>query len=261
MNLKNRLKDGQSAVGLMLSEIYTPNITRLLGGIGFDFLILDCEHGYFDLTQVANLVAVAKGCHLPIIVRAPQEASGNVGKYLDLGAAGILLANVTCAEQARRHVAQCLYAPQGNRGVSTFRAHTGYKNGEVTDMLRQANKSNIVVVQVESPEAITAVEDILAVEGLDGVLVGPNDLTQQMGILGQYEHPDVQEAIRRVAVAAAACGKWSGIITGNEKLARYCHSLGMSFFSVGSELSLLAKSAGKLLDDVSAIFGKKDDGR
>ena len=125
MDIKQKLQNGQSVKGCMISELYTPNLSRMFYGLNFDFLLLDCEHGYFDMTQVANLIAVGGGYDFPILVRVGQNSSHTVIKYLDMGARGILLANVANARQVRELVQMCLYAPDGDRGVSTFRAHTG----------------------------------------------------------------------------------------------------------------------------------------
>lgn len=242
-NLKQRLKDGGLACGIMLSELYTPTLARLLSTCGFDFLLVDCEHGYFDLTQVANLIAVAEGCALPVVIRVAQHSQSAIAKLLDMGAHGILLANLTGPTQAKELADMCLYAPDGDRGVSTFRAHTGYNNGNVAGVMRAANARNLVIAQIESPAAIQAIDAILAVEGLDGVLVGPNDLTQHMGVIGQYDHPLVRQAVETVAAAAARRGKWSGVITGNQGLLAFCRTVGMTCFSAGSELSCLADGA------------------
>ena len=254
MDIKQKLQNGQSVKGCMISELYTPNLSRMFYGLNFDFLLLDCEHGYFDMTQVANLIAVGGGYDFPILVRVGQNSSHTVIKYLDMGARGILLANVANAGQVRGLVQMCLYAPDGDRSVSTFRAHTGYRNHDVPSLMRRANERNLVIAQIESLDSVHVIDDIVSIKGLDGVLIGPNDLTQHMGIFGQYDHPEILKAIKKVAVAAAAHNKWSGVITANEKLLRFCAGLGMQFFSVGSELSMLAQGARATLDKITSII-------
>lgn len=242
-SLKQRLHRGKMALGIMLSEIYVPNITRLLAGCGYDFLLVDCEHGYFDMTQVANLIAVAEGVGLPVIVRVTQPSRTHVTKYLDMGAHGILLSNVEDRQEAERLVSLCKYAPQGDRGVSTFRAHTGYSNGDVPGIMCRANDCIMVICQIESPEAVAEIDGITSIPGVDGVLVGPNDLSQHMGLFGQYDHPRMVDALHRVADSARRQKKWSGIITGNMDLVKTCRQMGMSCFSAGSELSVLRNGA------------------
>ena len=258
MNLKQRLTLGETVNGIMLSELYTPNIARILANCGYDFLLVDCEHGYFDMTQIANLAAVAEGCRLPVIVRVAFENLGAVTKYLDLGARGILLSNVEDASQAAALIEQCLYAPEGDRGVSTFRAHTNYRKGNMTDIMREANQQNLVIAQLESPDAIEKMDEIASLPGLDGVLVGPNDLTQRMHIIGQYQHPRVLSLLQRVRNISAQHGKWSGVITNNLPLLRTCWQMGMTCFSAGSELHALYNGASENYAQLRALQREDD---
>lgn len=245
--LKARLAAGDSAFGIMLSEIYVPNVARLLAQCSYDYVLVDCEHGYFDLTQVANLCAVADGISLPVLVRVAQSDCGQVTKYLDMGARGILLSNVESAREAGALVNSCLYAPGGDRGVSTFRAHMGYRRQNGCTAMEQANERMLVICQIESQAGLDSIDDILSIEGVDGVLIGPNDLSQRMGVYGQYGHETMEAAMNRVASSARRHGKWSGIITSNMALAGRCADKGMRCFCGGSELSALASGAEKTL--------------
>lgn len=252
--LKQTLARGEAAVGMMLSELYVPNIARLLAGCGIDYLLVDCEHGYFDMTQVANLIAVADGADLPIIVRVTQPSRTNVTKYLDMGAQGILLSNVADGDEARQLVKLCKYAPEGDRGISTFRAHTGYADRDIPGVMRRANDGVIIACQIESPQALERIDDIAGTDGVDGLLVGPNDLSQHMGLFGQYDHPRMTDALRRVAQAASARGKWSGVITANERVIANAWRFGMRCFSAGSELGALRCGGARQVASVRAML-------
>ena len=256
--LRARLARGEVAIGIMLSEMYVPNIARLLAGCGYDFLLVDCEHGYFDMTQVANLIAVARGAEIPVIVRVTQPSRTSITKYLDMGAQGILLSDVASRADAERLAALCRYAPEGDRGVSTFRAHTDYSIGNVSELMRSANEQVIVICQIESPGTVSRIDEITAIPGVDGVLVGPNDLSQHMGIFGQYEHPAMTDALQRVADSARAYGKWSGVITANGKLLSTCRSMGMTCFSVGSELNAIHNGAVQQLDCTRKLLNQEE---
>ena len=251
--IKARLRAGETVYGIMLSELYVPNLVRLLARCGYDYLLLDCEHGYYDMTQAANIIAVADGIGMPVVVRVTQPSRTLITKYLDMGARGILLSNSADEREAKALVDVCCYAPLGDRGISTFRAHTGYQSGDVKGIMREANARNLVICQIESPQAVEEIDGILGVDGVDGVLVGPNDLSQHMGIFGQYDHPEMERALARVADAAKAKGKWSGIITSNKGLLSRCKRLGMTCFSAGSELSALSAGARDELDRVRAL--------
>lgn len=253
MNLKHRLNAKETVNGIMLSELYTPNIIRILANCGYDYVLIDCEHGYFDLSQVANLIAVADGAHIPVWIRVTQNSQADVAKYLDMGARGILLANAECAQQVHGLIRMCLYAPKGDRGVSTFRAHTNYRHEDMRTVMEKANDQNVVVAQIESPGAVDQIDRIMELDGLDGVLVGPNDLTQHMGIIGDFHCEPLKNMLHKIAASAEAHGKWSGIITANEWLLRFCHELGMRCFSSGSELNALAEGAKANLDKMLRI--------
>lgn len=255
--LRKKLADGEMAIGIMLSEMYVPNIARLLAGCGYDYLLVDCEHGYFDMTQVANLIAVAEGARIPVIVRVTQPSRTNITKYLDMGAQGILLSDVASKADAERLAALCRYAPEGDRGVSTFRAHTDYSSGNVRELMRSANERVIVICQIESPHTVAHIDEITAIPGVDGVLIGPNDLSQHMGIFGQYDHPDMTAALTRIADSARTHGKWSGIITANTGLLAACRDMGMTCFSVGSELNAIHNGAIQQLDSTRALLDRK----
>jgi 2-keto-3-deoxy-L-rhamnonate aldolase RhmA len=255
LNIKQRLKAGTYVRSCMLSELSTPNLTRMFCGFGFDCLLIDCEHGYFDMTETANLLAVSSGYNFPVIIRVAQGCQSEAPKYLDMGAGGILLANVRSPAQAADLADLCLYAPGGDRGVSTFRAHTNYCNGNTMEIMKNANDKNLVIAQIESPEAIAAIDEITAIPGLDGILFGPNDFTQHIGFFGQYEHPVVEAAIDKMAAAAERYGKWSGVITNNEKLLCRCAEAGMRFLSSGSELSMLSAGAEATLEKITRAAG------
>ncbi|MDR1263050.1 MAG: hypothetical protein LBK46_06130 [Oscillospiraceae bacterium] len=241
--MKATLNRDVTLIGTMLSEIYVPNVLILLAQCGCHYVIVDCEHGYFDLTQVANLVAVARGIALPLLVRAPEPDRALITKYLDLGVDGILLANTETVAQAALLVDICRYAPEGNRGVSTFRAHTGYQSGDTRTMMREANERIVLLCQIESDAASKQAESILQTPGIDGALIGPNDMSQRMGILGQYTEPRMLRALERVAAATKTLNKLCGIATANESLIRACAGMRMRMFCMGSELHFLAAGA------------------
>ncbi|MDR1599097.1 MAG: hypothetical protein LBS11_04405 [Oscillospiraceae bacterium] len=233
----------------MLSEIYVPNVLRLLRTCGLGHVIVDCEHGYFDFQQVANLSAVSKGIGLPMLARVPNADRALLQKLLDLGADGILLSTTESAGQARDLVRFCRYAPEGDRGISTFRAHTDYQSGDTAELLRRANARVILLCQIESLAAADRAVEIASVPGIDGLLTGPNDMTQRAGILGNYLDERIMSAHRKVAEAARAAGKHAGIITGNASLMSACAAMGMNWFCIGSELRFMAAGAKRALTD------------
>jgi 2-dehydro-3-deoxyglucarate aldolase/4-hydroxy-2-oxoheptanedioate aldolase len=212
MNLKEKLKAGQSILGTMVTVFENPEIAKILKVCGFDFLLVDCEHGNFDYSDVAKMFAVAREAGIPPMVRIPEVKREVVLKYMEMGARGLLLPNAETVEQAKALVAYSKYYPQGNRGVSLLRAHTGFeKIDSATDFMKKSNEENILMLQIESPIAVKNIDDLLAVDGIDAAFVGPNDLSQSMGIMGQMENPLFIEAVDKVIAAAKKRNKFAGI--------------------------------------------------
>lgn len=212
MNLKEKLKAGQSILGTMVTVFENPEIAKILKVCGFDFFLVDCEHGNFDYSDVAKMFAVAREAGIPPMVRIPEVKREVVLKYMEMGARGILLPNAETVEQAKALVNYSKYYPQGNRGVSLLRAHTGFdKIDSATDFMKKSNEENILMLQIESPIAVKNIDDLLAVDGIDAAFVGPNDLSQSMGIMGQMENPLFIEAVDKVIAAAKKRNKFAGI--------------------------------------------------
>ncbi len=210
-NLKARLKSGKSVLGTMITVFDSPEIAKILKVCGFDYFVIDCEHGPYDYSAAANILAIAREAGIPGIVRIPEIKREVVLKYMEMGAAGLLLPNTETAEQAQLLVQHAKYAPLGNRGVSLLRAHTGFEKIEnAVKYMENVNEETVLMVQIESLKGVENVGKMLDVEGIDAAFMGPNDLSQSMGILGQFDNPDFIAAIDQVILAAKERGKYSG---------------------------------------------------
>ena len=239
--LSDSLRSETAMIGIMLSEIASPNMIRLFQQAGFQYTIVDNEHGSFDFSQLSALAGLASGYGFPLVVRVPGISREQITKVLDMGARGILVPMVNTPEQARQVVAYSKYTPVGQRGISTTRAHTNYNPPPLAEYLRSANQNTWTMVQLETAEAIKNAEGIAGVEGVDAVLIGPNDLSADLGTPGQVNSAGVRSAAEKVAAAGRKTGKPVGMITGNQELIRFCRQLGFTLFSVGSELDLLLR--------------------
>ncbi|WP_127580284.1 HpcH/HpaI aldolase family protein [Paenibacillus koleovorans] len=239
VDLRQKLAEGACIYGTMLVELHTPNIVYMLKKVGFDYLIVDCEHGYFDYYMVANIIAAAKGADLPILVRIPGTGREPILKYVEMGAAGLLVPMVSQAEDVQTVIKHCKYAPLGSRGVSTTRAHTGYHVDDLRTYMDQANADIVVLGQIESLQGLEHISEILDVAGLDGLIVGPNDLSQDMDIINQYGHPRMKAAIQTIVEASRSKQRWTGIITSDTALLLECQELGMQVLSWNSEVGMM----------------------
>jgi 2-dehydro-3-deoxyglucarate aldolase/4-hydroxy-2-oxoheptanedioate aldolase len=210
-SLKLRLKNGESVMGTMITVFNNPEIAKILKVCGFDYFIIDCEHGAYNYSSVANILAIAREAGIPGIVRIPEVKREVVLKYMEMGAAGLLLPSTETVEQAQLLVQYAKYAPLGNRGVSLLRPHTGFeKVDNAVEYMKRANEETVLMVQIESPEGVKNVGKMLDIEGIDAAFMGPNDLSQSMGILGQFDHPDFIAAVDHVIMSAKQRGKFSG---------------------------------------------------
>lgn len=238
--------------GMMLSEIPFSNMPVLLKKSGFDFFIIDDEHGGFDYSDVSKLIMTSKLCGLTAIVRLPDNTRRDVTKFMDMGADGLMLPMTSRPEDVERVVRYARYAPAGMRGISTMRAHTLYDPPVLADYMRRANASTRVYAQIETVEGVKNIREILSLSGVDGFLMGPNDLSCDYGCVGEDNAPQILSAIDAATAAAVECGKESGIITGNKNYLARAKKAGMELFCVGSELSMLARAGRETVAGIRA---------
>ena len=246
---KQALKQGDTAqIGLWLglANSYT---AELLAGAGFDWLLIDAEHAPNDLqTILGQLQAIAPYPSHPI-VRPPWPDAVRIKQILDLGAQTILAPMVETGEQAAEVVSATRYPPQGIRGVGSALARASGFN-RVPQYLQTANDEICVLIQIETPKGVENLDDILATEGVDGVFIGPSDLSASMGYIGNPGHPEVQKVIEESIAKIVAAGKAPGILIADQALAQRYIELGALFVGVGTDTGLLMKSS----NDLAAKF-------
>ena len=238
---KAALKTGERAqIGLWLG-LTDPVCAEICAGAGFDWLLIDGEHAPNDVrSTLAQLQAVTAYPVHPIV----RPVSGEVPlikQLLDIGAQTLLVPMVESAEQAKQLVAAMRYPPAGIRGVGAALARASQWN-RVTDYLHQANEQMCLLVQVETRLGLVNLDAICAVEGVDGVFIGPADLSAALGHLGKPGHPDVARAIEDAIRRIRSNGRAAGILSTDETLLRYYLSLGCSFVAVGLDVNLLARA-------------------
>ena len=227
--------------GMMISEIAFSNMPVLLKNAGIEFCILDCEHGGFDYAEVSRLIMTARLCGLELIVRLANNERKDVVKYLDMGADGLLLPMTNTAEDIRKVADYAKYPPLGHRGISTMRAHTLYAPPPVLEYMPAGNARTKIFAQAETRAGVENIARILAVPGVSGCFIGPNDLSADYECLGDPNAPPILKAIERVGEAAAAAGKISGMITANKNYLSKAKSCRFTAFCVGSELNAIAE--------------------
>jgi 4-hydroxy-2-oxoheptanedioate aldolase len=246
---KHAIREGRQQIGLWCS-LPGGFAAELLAGSGFDWLLLDTEHSPGDpLTVLEQLQAIAPYDVSPI-VRPASNDTVLIKRFLDMGAQTLLVPYVQSAQEARAAVAAMHYAPQGVRGVAGTTRATRF--GRVEGYHKRASEELCLLVQVETQESLNALEDIAAVDGVDGVFVGPGDLAASLGYPGQLMHPTVVAAVEDAIKRIRACGKPAGILTPDNAFAARCIELGTVFTAVGSDLGVLARGTEKLVAQFKA---------
>ncbi|MFO1314906.1 MAG: 2-dehydro-3-deoxyglucarate aldolase [Burkholderiales bacterium] len=242
---RQALRARETLVGCWCS-LANPVTTEVLGLAGFDWLLLDGEHAPNDVTTlIPQLLALKDSASAPV-VRPPWNDTVAIKRLLDAGFYNFLIPFVESADEARRAVAATRYPPAGVRGVSVSMRQNRF--GSAPDFLATINDNVAVMVQIESAAGIAAVDAIAAVDGIDGVFVGPSDLAAALGHLGNAGHPEVQQAIRHLFERTKAAGKASGILAPVEADARRYLEWGVNFIAVGSDLGLFRAATQGLRD-------------
>lgn len=242
--LKARLAAGVVQRGLWLN-LGSALVAEMAGQSGFDWCLVDGEHGPWDPTAIrAQLMALA-ATPAEAVVRVPVAEDWVLKQALDLGAQTVLVPMVDSAEQARAVVRACRYPPEGVRGQGALVARASGFN-RIADYTVNANAEICVLVQAESRAALEALDDIAAVDGVDGVFIGPADLAADMGHRDDPGHPDVRAAIAVAIPRIRAAGKAAGIILGTPEARAWALDLGVTFLGMGAEATLLSEALHRL---------------
>ena len=242
---KARLADPGTRLGLWVASA-DPTVTEVCAGAGFDWLLLDAEHGPNDVRSLLAQLRAVHGHGPHPIVRPPSQDPNLVKQLLDIGVQTLLVPMVESADQARMMVRAMRYPPVGIRGVGSALARASRYN-RVPGYLGKADAQMCLLVQVESAQAMERIDEIAAVDGVDGVFIGPSDLAASMGRLGDAAHPQVRAEVERGIARIAAAGKAPGILAMDEAFARRSIELGCRFVAVGTDITILARGTQALV--------------
>jgi len=234
---KARLKSGETQIGLWLG-LAEATTAELAAGAGFDWLVIDGEHGPNGLRDVLDqLRAIGDASHPVVRVRDHDRAE--IKQMLDLGAQTLLVPMIESGAQAAEVVKSMRYPPEGVRGVGASLARASRYNA-ISDYLHTANDEVCLLLQVESRAGIAALDEILAFDGVDGVFVGPADLAADMGYRGKPGAPEVQAVVTDALARIRRAGKAAGILTSDQTLAKGYAEMGVEFLAVGSDVGVFS---------------------
>ena len=241
--MKARLRDGRPSAGCFVN-VPSPHIVELIGWIGFDFVVLDCEHGIMDYQTAEHMIRAAELSDITPVVRVGLNMQQHIQRFMDAGAAGVMIPFIDSCETAKSVVDSVKYPPVGKRGLAINRA-SGYGQAHTPgDYVKLANRETFICLQIENQEGIDNAQDIVATEHADVIFLGPNDLSSMMGIHGQMQDPRVTNAIESLGSQALEAGKQVGTVAADPEAFRRWSSLGFNWLIANATwfLSAQAKS-------------------
>lgn len=241
---KDKLQAGGLSLGVGLRQARTVDIGKAMKTAGYDWLFIDMEHNSMDLDIAVQISVAAQDAGITPIVRVPGFEHYHATRALDGGAQGIIVPHVDDAETARTLVSHCFYPPMGHRSMTGALPQLDFQAHPLGEMAEAVNAATLLVVMVETPTAVENADEIAAVPGIDGILIGTNDLCMEMGIPGQFGHERVEDAYRKVIAACRKHGKHAGMggVYDPATMKKYV-DMGARFILSGSDFAFMMAGA------------------
>ena len=247
MDLKQKVTASTQMRGAMVFEFFSPGIPIILKNAGCEFIIFDMEHGGLSLEQFKTLSIISNSNKIAPFIRIPEIKYNYVARALDLGASGVMVPMVNTPDDAIKIVRSSKYPPQGKRGAGFGFAHDDYINQSPLSYIEKANKSLINIIQIETKQGLENVKEIASVDGVDCLWVGHFDLTNFLGIPGDFSSTIYLDAINEIVFAANTYKKSLGIMVNNKQELETYSKLGFNMIAVGTEMNILSRSISQIL--------------
>jgi len=248
VGLRKRVLAGECVYGTMIRQARDPGAPVIFASVGYDFVLIDMEHGNYSMETVADLIRGAKSAGIAPVIRVPHLETFFISRVLDAGAEGIMVPMISTKQQAEAIVRYGKYTPIGQRGFGTQSGQTDYKPLKAAEFMKEANEHTLIIAQIETREAIENVDAILATEGIDVGLIGPNDLSISLGIPDQMSSETLIQAIDKVVLSAKKNGKASGIHIGNVELIKKWKAKGMTVLACSTDIGFMYNASKTTLD-------------
>jgi 4-hydroxy-2-oxoheptanedioate aldolase len=230
---KAKLLAGESVVGVFIA-FPSPALVELSGLAGFDFVVIDCEHGPMNPESVEHMVRAAEAVGITPIIRIAQNVQQVILRYLDIGGQGVQMPVINTRAEAERVVQAVKYPPEGRRGLASVRAASFGLAETLTEYVVEANRQTLVVTHIENVEAIANLDEMLKVSGIDVFFIGPTDLSQSLGYPGKTQDPKVREVIAQVREKIQAAGRIPGFMVSDAAGARRALAEGFRYVTVNA---------------------------
>jgi 4-hydroxy-2-oxoheptanedioate aldolase len=254
-SLRARVRRGETLFGCFLG-MGSSLIAEIVGQIGYDYVVIDLEHGAGFECHLLEQLQALEHTSTASIVRIESSDRPRFHRVLDLGAEGVMIPRTDSLEQAKTAAAGLLYPPQGMRGIAKMTRATSY-GANFDQYFSQANETILGVLQIESEASLQQVDAIAALDGVDVLFIGPRDLTQSLGVSGQFDHPKYREALRMTADAALRHKKAAGILVGRHEELTDVYRLGYRFLACGSDVEYVSRGAQAMLASMQAAVPQK----
>ena len=248
MFLKKQVSELNEIRGAMIFEFFSPGIPVILKNAGCQFIIFDMEHGGLSLEQFKLLAAISRANGISPLIRIPEVNYNYIARALDIGAVGIMAPMVNTSEDAIKIVQSSKYPPSGIRGAGFGFAHDNYQNKNPLSYIEEANEKLVNIIQIETKIGLENVEKIASIDGVDCLWVGHFDLTNFLGIPGDFKSELYLNAINRIVMAAKSHNKSLGIMVNNKEELNMYKRLGFNMIAVGTEMSILGQGIAKVLE-------------
>ncbi len=250
--VKHALAEGRVQLGTGFGQIRSAEVPKALAAAGFHWTFLDTEHGGFDLETVQDLCRICQFVGLTPIVRVADLQYALIARSLDAGAQGVIFPRVEAPERLDQAVRWTKFPPLGERGFGLGPVNINYEQATLPEIIAHVNAETMVVLQIETQRALDALEELLAVPGIDAVMVGPADLSISLGVPGEFQHPRMVEAMERVRDACRRRGIAPGTQTRSVALARFWRERGMLFLGCSNEAQMLYDRASAIVAELKA---------
>jgi len=251
--LKEALMNGKTVFGPFL-KITDPAVVEIMGFAGFDFVIIDQEHGPIAIQNTQNMIRAAESIGITPIVRVNKNDEALILRNLDIGAQGVEIPQINNKKNAIQAVKSVKYFPQGNRGVCRFVRAANYSSMNKYEYFKEANQENLIIVHIEGLEGINNLDEILSVSGIDVVFIGPYDLSQSLGIPGEVNNPLVIEKMKEVILKCKNSDTVVGTFADDVKIAKFWASLGVQYVSYSVDVGILYNSTNNITNQ---LLGKQ----
>lgn len=245
--LKRTLEEGENVFGPFL-KLVDPAVVEIMGFAGFDFVIIDAEHGPISIQSAQNMIRAAETANITSIIRVAKNDESLILRALDIGAQGVEIPQINCKSDALRAVKSVKYSPQGERGVCRYVRAANYSSMDKFKYFKSANEETMIITHIEGVEGINNLDEILSVPGIDVIFIGPYDLSQSLGIPGEVNHSLVIEKMKEVILKCKQNKIAVGTFADDIQTAKKWISLGVQYMSFSVDVGILYEASKNIIN-------------